>query len=653
MNNLDGVKLDGRYILERRAGEGGMADVYLAQDLLETRYVAVKILKPEFRENRELVRRFKNESRAISVLNHPYIVKVYDINISENIQYIVMEYIDGITLKKYMEQRGEPLTYKETLHFAEQILKALQHAHDRGVVHRDIKPQNIMLTRDGNLKVMDFGIARLARSDIHTASDQAIGSVHYISPEQAQGDGTDPRADIYSVGIMMYEMLCGQLPFQSDNAVSIAVAQISQTARPVVEVNPSVPVGLSEIVGRAMLKDPSKRYQSALEMMRDIEELKNNPSIKFEYDYLGANEHTKYINRVMKDNKSATKKAGNMKKKKKRKGILVPAIAGITLAVIIVCILLMWNMLRNSGNPLFSEYDDIDLPNFVGMQYDDVEKMLKDNPYNHLRLVEVREESDPDIPAGEVVAQNPTSSDEQQKKVKANQRIYLTVNIGIVDIKIPDVAGMTKNEAIEEILDVGLRPYAKMVVDKEVPIGKTVGTEPAAGSTVQNLPDTVVTILISSERRHYERTVPSIVGLTVDDATRVLRNSDLQLGIQTEEHDDSPEGTIIDQTPTAGSTRSIGGLVHVTVSLGPEEEKEKEPDALPDVVKKSEKDAIAALTKAGYAIEIERSYHESVENGYVVSMDLRAGTKLPPGTVVTITVSRGPDPGAEVPPEEG
>ena len=267
-----GMRLEGRYELVELIGEGGMANVYRGRDLLEKRTVAVKILKDEFLNNAELVRRFKNESRAISVLNHPNIVKVYDLSVDDKMQYIVMEHLQGITLKEYIEQRGEPLTYKESIHFVSQVLRALQHAHDKGIVHRDIKPQNIMLTEDGNVKGMDVGIARLSRSESHTQADQAIGSVHYISPEQARGEATESRADIYSTGIMLYEMLTGILPFESDNAVSIAIKQISAEAVPVRRVTPSLPEWLAAITMKGMTRSPRYRCQHAPLMPRHIQQ---------------------------------------------------------------------------------------------------------------------------------------------------------------------------------------------------------------------------------------------------------------------------------------------------------------------------------------------------------------------------------------------
>lgn len=279
MDKYIGKKLDGRYEITELIGIGGMADVYKAVDLMEdNKVVAVKILKSEFADNDDFVRRFRNESKAIAVLSHPNIVKIYDVGFSDKIQFIVMEYIDGITLKEFMEQQGV-LKWKDTVHFIIQILRALQHAHDRGIVHRDIKPQNIMLFPDGTIKVMDFGIARFAREEGKTISDKAIGSVHYISPEQARGDITDEKSDIYSVGVMMYEMLTGVKPFDADTPVAVAVMHMQNAPRPPRQINDTIPEGLEAIVLRAMQKDASKRYQSASEMIKDIEEFKRNPSI--------------------------------------------------------------------------------------------------------------------------------------------------------------------------------------------------------------------------------------------------------------------------------------------------------------------------------------------------------------------------------------
>ena len=271
MENYVGKRLDGRYEVQEIIGVGGMAVVYKAYDSIDDRVVAVKILKDEFLANEEFRRRFKNESKAIAVLSHPNIVKVFDVSYGDRLQYIVMEYIEGITLKEYIEQ-VKTVSWKESIHFITQILRALQHAHDKGIVHRDIKPQNIMLVQNGNIKVTDFGIARFSRSETRTMSDNAIGSVHYISPEQARGDITDDKADIYSVGVVLYEMLTGQVPFQSDTSVSVAIMQLQAEPRRPTDINNSIPSGLEQITMRAMQKKVEDRYQSAAEMLLDIEE---------------------------------------------------------------------------------------------------------------------------------------------------------------------------------------------------------------------------------------------------------------------------------------------------------------------------------------------------------------------------------------------
>ena len=282
MDKNIGKKLDGRYEITELIGVGGMAEVYKGVDVIDNKNVAIKILKKEFAENEEFLRRFRNESKAIAVLSHPNIVKIYDVGFSEKIQYIVMEYIDGITLKEYIEEE-KVLTWKDTVHFVIQILRALQHAHDKGIVHRDIKPQNIMMFTDGTIKVMDFGIAKFASEQGKTATDQAIGSVHYISPEQASGNVTDAKSDIYSVGAMMYEMLTGRKPFDSDNPVAIAVMHMHDIPERPRAVNPEIPDGLEEIVLRAMEKDPADRYQSTGDMIADIERFKSNPAVTFGY----------------------------------------------------------------------------------------------------------------------------------------------------------------------------------------------------------------------------------------------------------------------------------------------------------------------------------------------------------------------------------
>ena len=297
MDKFIGKRLDGRYEIRDIIGIGGMAVVYKAYDNIEDRIVAIKILKEEFSTNDEFLRRFKNESKAIAVLSHPNIVKVFDVSFGEIFQYIVMEYIDGITLKTFIENQGS-LHWNEAINFTTQILRGLQHAHDKGIVHRDIKPQNIMVLPDGIIKVTDFGIARFARNEHKTITDKVIGSVHYISPEQAKGEPTDEKTDMYSVGVMLYEMLTGKLPFEADSAVSVAIMQLQTEAQLPTEINPSIPLGVEQITLRAMRKDASERYSSAAEMLRDLERIKKDPDLVFDNHVFIDNSPTRFIEKI-------------------------------------------------------------------------------------------------------------------------------------------------------------------------------------------------------------------------------------------------------------------------------------------------------------------------------------------------------------------
>ncbi|MEE1026521.1 MAG: protein kinase, partial [Acutalibacteraceae bacterium] len=294
MDKFVGKRLDGRYEIREIIGVGGMAVVYKAYDSIEDRIVAIKILKEEFASNEEFQRRFKNESKAIAVLSHPNIVKVYDVSFGDLIQYIVMEYIEGITLKEYIENNGT-LTWSDTVNFTIQILRGLQHAHDKGIVHRDVKPQNIIVLADKTIKVTDFGIARFARKESQTITDKAIGSVHYISPEQAKGEPTDEKADIYSLGVIMYEMLTGTLPFEAESAVSVAIMQLQTEPKLPTHINPLIPMGLEQITMKAMQKDTKNRYKSAAEMLRDLEQFKRDPSTVFHNTYFVDNSPTKAV----------------------------------------------------------------------------------------------------------------------------------------------------------------------------------------------------------------------------------------------------------------------------------------------------------------------------------------------------------------------
>lgn len=577
MDNLTGKALEERYLIGELIGSGGMANVYQATDLQTQRTVAVKILREECRENSELVRRFKNESKAISILNHPNIVKVYDVSVQDDVQYIVMEYIDGITLKEYMEYRGQPLTYKETLHFITQILAALQHAHETGIVHRDIKPQNIMLLADSSIKVMDFGIARFSRSENQTITDKAIGSVHYISPEQARGGATDAKADLYSVGVMMYEMLAGRLPFESDSPVSVAIQQIADAPTPLRELNPAVPEALAAITERAMAKDPRERYPSAQDMLADIEEFRRNPSVKFEYQYITDNAPTRYVDKVV--NKTTPKRIESQPPEKKRKKrpakrkrrLALPILAGMATAFLIGAAILVYVIFKYEGNGIFSQHTDVDLPNFIGMTVAEIKAKYPDTNFKF----DKDEEYSSEYPAGVVCDQYPraqTASD--PKRVKENARITLTISKGVQLVDMPNLSGKTRAEATDMCRKVGLMPTFR---SEKVPTGQTSGivlrTDPAAGTQMEaNTENSGVIVYISQQEVDKSTKVPDLRGLTsLLDVQSALREAQLMMGTYAEEYSDTvPAGAVISQDPAAETEAQWNDSVSVVISKGPE-----------------------------------------------------------------------------------
>ena len=346
-----GAVLDGRYKIEKIIGIGGMAVVYKAHDMLMDRPVAVKMLKDEIAGDEESVKRFVNESKAVAMMSHRNIVSIYDVNVREDVKYIVMEYIEGITLRNYMSKRGQ-LTLREIISYTEQILLALSHAHSKGIVHRDIKPQNIMLLKNGIVKVTDFGIAKLPNAETVTMTDKAIGTVYYISPEQASGQPIDRRSDIYSLGVMMYEMATGELPFTADSPVSVAMMQINDTAKAPCEINKNIPKGLEQIIGIAMEKKPEYRYQSAEDMLRQLRRLKENPNIVFRIPKHREDDEQKGILSLL---------AGG--------GPMFPVIAAVALAFIIVFSIGTVYVLGRVADAMSNVSETITVKEFVGNMY--------------------------------------------------------------------------------------------------------------------------------------------------------------------------------------------------------------------------------------------------------------------------------------------
>ena len=570
MDNLIGKTLDGLYTVRELIGTGGMANVYKAVvgpggPVPEGTVVAVKVLRQELMHDPDLVRRFKNESKAISLLNHPNIVKVYDVSVSENLQYIVMEYVDGMTLREYLNERGGKLTSRETVHFISQILKALDHAHRNGVVHRDIKPQNIMLLDNGQLRMMDFGIARISRAENQLTGGKAMGSVHYISPEQAKGDETDFTSDIYSVGVMMYEMLSGHLPFDADDVVEVAIKQISDKPQSLQELAPNVPHGLVEITERAMAKRPDNRYASAAEMLSALNAYVENPAIVFNYTYLPDEIPEKVVERPMKTQKDAPEPKKARKGKKKRT-VFLPVLFGITVAFALACLALCWAILNDSST-LMSEKADVVLADYSGMTQDEVNAQPQVS--SGQITVNWEQSYSNDYAAGYVYKQSPVAG----RTVREGQSVTLTVSLGIQSVTVPDVTNYLQADAEQQLKNLGVSVLVTQAVELTVASGSVIRTDPAAGSQVAA--GSTVVVYVSRPQVSTTAKVPSLVGLSsVNDARTLLVQNKLGLGSTTEQYSDKPAGTIIAQNPAAGSTVKVNSRVSVTVSAGPEPEPE-------------------------------------------------------------------------------
>ena len=511
MDRFVGKRLDGRYEIQEIIGVGGMAVVYKARDNQENRIVAIKILKEEFISNEEFLRRFKNESKAIAMLSHPNIVDVYDVSFGDLIQYIVMEYIEGITLKEYIEQQGS-LRWKDAVHFTLQILKGLQHAHDKGIVHRDVKPQNIMVLADGTIKVTDFGIARFARSDQRTITDKAIGSVHYISPEQARGEKTDEKADIYSVGVMLYEMLTGRMPFQAESAVSVAIMQLQRDPQLPTEINGSIPKGLEQITMHAMQKTVERRYQSAGEMLCDLDQFRKDPMLTFEYSYFVDNSPTKYVDaigaesiveEILPEENEAVKEKNNM----------IPILTGVAVALVLGIIVIAWfgvsKWLKGTG-------EEIACPNFVGQK---LEEVLANKEYTDNFNFKNEWDNNPDYAYGVVYEQSETEG----KKLKKDAKITLYVSMGQMTKKVPDVYGKTESAAVTELKTNGFTVNVVEEPSEDVEAGLVVRTDPQRTQVVPE--GEKIKVYVSSGKSTKEVEVPDVVGLTKGTAQKEIEEA--------------------------------------------------------------------------------------------------------------------------------
>jgi len=595
-----GKLLDNRYEIMEQIGMGGMARVFRALDHRLNRQVAVKILREDLAEDAELRRRFHEESQAVAMLSHPNIVAVYDVSRSSDVEYIVMELIDGITLKQYMQKKGNKLNWREALHFITQIVKALGHAHSRGIIHRDIKPHNIMVLRDGSVKVADFGIARVASGGHSTLTQEALGSVHYISPEQARGSHIDARSDLYSAGVVLYEMITGRLPFEGDTPVSVAIQHINSIPLSPREIDPAIPEALEAITMKAMAPDPDNRYLSADDMLADLEEFRKNPNINFDYNVSGFQDDEDDVDKTQ----------------------VLPTAASISR---------------------------------VGSRVREPERVQNRSRSNPPPRRREREEDEEEYDDGPRRPNWPIIGAVAAILVFVAALLYIMFSTAFSgslgaqtqNIRVPSVTGQLFSEAQAntELLN-GFTLVQGETVESDKPAGTILQQSPNANDFVSG-DDMTITVTVSSGEAE-EVLMPPLEGKTLAQALSALQ-VDLDLGLsvdydsRSEYHDTIPEGCVISTIPEEGTVLSEGQQVILVMSLG----KEETPMVMPNLIGMDEETAKKTITDMGLVVgQVQPSPSDEQEAGKVWYQSVAVNASVTEGTTVDIFVSTGPSGGS-------
>ena len=658
MENYIGRLLDNRYEILEAIGAGGMAVVYKALDHRLNRLVAVKILKDDFSRNQEFRRRFHAESQAVAMLSHPNIVSVYDVSRTGDIDYIVMELIEGITLKQYLERKGN-LNWRETLHFSMQIAKALEHAHSRGIVHRDIKPHNIMILKDGSIKVADFGIARISSAQ-STLTREALGSVHYISPEQAKGARVDCRSDLYSLGVVMYEMLTGRTPYDGETPVAVAIQHINGGARLPSELVTGIPLGIEQITMHAMNSNPEARYASATEMLRDMEEFRKNPAITFHFNgpviptvtqqpqrpagmtrsdaerYAAARGAAKADGRTPEERRAErARREKELAAEKRKRNLTIGIIAGAVLAVIlaVVLIVVLAGGSSDPKDPLSTsetQEGNVRVENFVGKKLVDIDPA--DYPDLKLDLINVKEEFSDEYEEGCVIEQTPRAGDE----VRKGRTVTFTISKGPESSDMPELTNKSSAEAIKQLdaLKLGLKVVTEDEGSDTITKGYVTRTEPKAGTKLEKRQTVTLYISLGSNK------MPNLRNESKENAEARIKAMELNLKMVflEEENDEIEEGKVIRTSPAADSELTKGQQITLYISLGDGKV------VVPQVLGFSKMDAIQLLRDANLGYEVKEIYDETVEKGKVISQSELPNSRVKKDTIVTIDISLGPDP---------
>ena len=571
-----GQMLDNRYEIIEKIGEGGMSVVYKALCHRLNRYVAVKILKDELALDEDFLRRFHTESQAVAMLSHPNIVTVYDVSRSSDTEYIVMELIEGITLKQYMQRRGA-LTWKEVLHFSTQISKALAHAHSRGIIHRDIKPHNILILADSSVKVTDFGIARLTNLQ-DTLTNETLGSVHYISPEQAKGGHIDARTDIYSLGVVMYEMLTGRLPFEGDSAVSIAIQHISSIPLQPREINRDVPAGLESITMRAMNPDLNGRYQSADVLYEDLENFRKNPDTNFDYsereiiqtvnpaETKPEPDVQEYVSRKKQRELVPVSRRGELSKDayidNRRRARKVSTLSGILFVVvfIIAVFVFLWNYWLDD---VFTSPETMTVPELTGGRLEDV--LINPSYTDYYNIIPSYESSDT-VEIGYIMAQTPAAGRTVIKNSERKSDLKVVVSSGDSYVIMPEVVNSEYRQAYITLQKLKLEIEVTTISSDEVTEGYVITSVPAAGVELKAGDKVYLTVSGGPEIKYL--LMPDLVGNTIEVAKGILETSNLILGTVSSVDDEAPEGQVIFQNIIAGTEIAENTKVNISISNG-------------------------------------------------------------------------------------
>ncbi|MGH2946612.1 MAG: PASTA domain-containing protein [Solirubrobacteraceae bacterium] len=593
--------IDGRYKVLKRLGSGGMADVYCAEDQQLGRRVALKLLYRRFAEDEQFVERFRREASSAAGLSHPGIVAIFDRGEWDGTYYIAMEFIEGRTLKDVIRERG-PAPSEAAIDVVTQILRAVRFAHKRGVVHRDIKPHNVLIDPDGRIKVTDFGIARAGASDM-TETGSIMGTAQYLSPEQAQGHPVDARSDLYSIGIVLYELLTGRVPFDAESAVTVALKQVSEDPVPPSQLNDSVPPALEGVVLRAMEKEPARRFADADEFIGALEAAREAPLEVLAPPPVPVEEYLEEEDR------------------RSRRWWLWLLVL-LALAAIAV------------GAYLALRPEQLQVPDVVGLRSATAAQALQNRGFE-VDVVPVTNER---VARDRVAAQDPLPD----TMAPEGSTVTITVSTGPGQAPIPSVAGLPRREAEDRLREAGFEPEVERAFSDEVEEGRVISSSPSEGTTVEL--GTTVTLRVSRGRQPVE--VPDVVGDTEENARSALEAAGLTVETTDRESEDEEPGTVLEQDPAAGEEVAPGSTVMLTVAEAP-------PDvAIPDTVGQAEDEAREALEEEGFEVRVrEQTVTDATQDGTVVDQNPSGGEERPEGSRVTIVVGRFEEPPVEPSPE--